>query len=171
MTKLILKRTMTNTVRESIPDKGTAKKYLDSIAETFTESEKVETSVFLDSLITIKYSGSSGIRENILKMIEISTKLKDLKIVVDDQFIVHMALKSLPAKFNLLKTTYSAQKDKWSLNKLISMCVQKEERMKKEELIVNMVSKPQSKPRRFKEKKNLLLVQQSLLSSLPTETT
>lgn len=45
-------------------------------------------------------------------MTEISTKLKDLKIAVDDQFIVHIALNLLPAKFNLLKTTYNAQKDK-----------------------------------------------------------
>lgn len=52
MTKLILKRT-TDTMKWSIPDEGTAKKNLDSIAQKFTESEKVETSVLLYSLITI----------------------------------------------------------------------------------------------------------------------
>lgn len=66
-----------------------------------------------------------------MKMIDITTKLKAMKIVVE--FLVHMALNSLPASFSQLKTTYNSQKDKWTLNKLISISVQQEE------VVVNLV--------------------------------
>ena len=154
MTKLILKRTMSDTVRGSVSEEGTAREYLENIAEKFTESAKGETSVLLDSFIAMKYNGTSGVREHIMKMIDITTKLKDLKIDVDAQFLVHMALNSLPVSFSQLKTTYNAQKDKWTLNELISICVQEEERMKKEEVVVNLVNKPQPKHHKPKGKKN-----------------
>ncbi|KAK9913445.1 hypothetical protein M0R45_037261 [Rubus argutus] len=154
MTKLILKRTMSDTVRGSVSEEGTAREYLENIAEKFTESAKGETSVLLDSFIAMKYNGTNGVREHIMKMIDITTKLKDLKIAVDAQFLVHMALNSLPASFSQLKTTYNAQKDKWTLNELISICVQEEERMKKEEVVVNLVNKPQPKHHKPKGKKN-----------------
>ncbi|PRQ17445.1 putative RNA-directed DNA polymerase [Rosa chinensis] len=153
MTKLILKRTMSDTVRGSVPDEGTARDYLNNIADMYQESEKAETGQLLDSLITMKYGGSTGVREHIMRMIETAAKLRDLQISVDDQFIVHIALNSLPPKFSQLKTAYHAQKDKWSLNELIAICVQEEEFHRKE-VSVNLVGRNQGKVWRFKGKKS-----------------
>ncbi|CAA6667589.1 unnamed protein product [Spirodela intermedia] len=44
-----------------------------------------------------------------------------------------MALNSLYAQFNQFKVSYNCQKDPWSLNELISHCVQEEERLKSEQ--------------------------------------
>ncbi|PRQ40949.1 putative RNA-directed DNA polymerase [Rosa chinensis] len=152
MTKLIIKRTMSETVRGSVPDEGIAREYLTNISEMYQESEKAETGQLLDSLITMQYSDSTGVREHIMKMIETATKLRDLHISIDDQFIVHMALNSLTPKFSQLKTAYHTQKDKWSLNELIAICVQEEEFHRKE-VAVNLVGKNKGKAWRFKGKK------------------
>ena len=43
-----------------------------------------------------------------------------------------MVLISLPAQFNQFKVSYNCQKETWSLNELISHCVQEEERLKQD---------------------------------------
>ncbi|XP_061999598.1 uncharacterized protein LOC133716992 [Rosa rugosa] len=44
--------------------------------------------------------------------------------------------------FGQLKTTYFTQKDKWDLNELIAICVQEEDRIKRDgPLVVNLISK------------------------------
>lgn len=162
MTKLILKRTMSDTVKGSISDKDTAREYLDSIAEKFKESEKAETGHLLDSLRNMKYDGSLGIREYIMKMIEIATRLKDLNMPLEDEFIVHSALSSLPTQFGQLLTTYNALKEKWSLNELITICVQEEVRLKKgKSVIVNLVGKPNWKSNKLKPKKTIFKASES----------
>ena len=124
MTKLILRKTMTNVVRGSISDKwDMPKDFMDDTSLKFKENEKPEISHLLDHLIGIQYNTAGSVREHIMKMIDITTKLKDFKIAIDAQFLVHMALYSLLASFSQLKTTYNAQKDKWTLNELISICV------------------------------------------------
>ncbi|XP_061998804.1 uncharacterized protein LOC133716074 isoform X2 [Rosa rugosa] len=144
MSLLIMKRLMTDIVKGSIADQPTAREFLDSIAEKFTQNAKAETAVLLDSLTTMKYNGTVGMREHIMKLIDTTSKLKDLDMPLDDQFIVHQALNSLPSQFNQLKTTYNAQKDKWNLNELIAVCVQEEDRMKRDKAVtVNLVNKPQ----------------------------
>ena len=71
----------------------------------------------------MRYSGSTGMREHIMKIIDTISKWKDLNMSLDDQFIVHQTLNSLLSQFKQLKTTYNAQKDKWNLNELIAVCV------------------------------------------------
>ncbi|CAH1454433.1 unnamed protein product [Lactuca virosa] len=55
-----------------------------------------------------------------------------IKRGVPKAFRVHLVLLSLPAQFNQFKVSYNCQRDKWTLNELISFCVQEEERMKQE---------------------------------------
>ena len=45
---------------------------------------------------------------------------------------MHLVLISLPAQFSQFIVSYNTQKDKWTLNELISHCVQEEERIKKD---------------------------------------
>ena len=47
-----------------------------------------------------------------------------------NQFLVHMALNSLPSKYGQLKVSYNTQKEKWGIDELISMCAQEEDRLK-----------------------------------------
>ncbi|XP_061993789.1 uncharacterized protein LOC133711703 [Rosa rugosa] len=100
MSLLIMKRLMSEAVKGSFPDKATAREYLDSIAEMFKENEKAEISILLSTLNNLKYTASVGIREHIMKFIDVATKLKDLDMPLQDHLIVHQALNSLPSQFN-----------------------------------------------------------------------
>ncbi|RDX71743.1 hypothetical protein CR513_48862, partial [Mucuna pruriens] len=51
---------------------------------------------------------------------------------ISKNFLVHLVLISLPAHFGQFKVSYNTQKDKWSLNELISHCVQEEERLQRD---------------------------------------
>lgn len=159
MALLLMKRTITETVRGSIPDTEYALEYLQSISEKYKESEKAESSVLMHSLVTMSFDGTGSIREYIMKQIDVATKLRNLQFEVGDQFLVHLVLNSLPAEYTQLKVTHNTQKDKWGLNELISICVQEESRLKAEKTgtvskSVNLVSKPKWKPKRHQFKKN-----------------
>ncbi|BBG95347.1 hypothetical protein Prudu_003864, partial [Prunus dulcis] len=50
----------------------------------------------------------------------------ELEMTVDEDMMVHFALNSLPKDFKSLRETYIAQKECWTLNDLITICVQQE---------------------------------------------
>ena len=49
-----------------------------------------------------------------------------------DSFLVHYILNTFPQQYGPLKISYNTHKDKWSIYELLTMCVQKEERLKME---------------------------------------
>ena len=61
-------------------------------------------------------------------MSNIASKLRELKLSKD--LLIHLVLISLPLHFSQFKISYNCQKEKWSLNELISYYVQEEERLK-----------------------------------------
>ncbi|KAM7484845.1 hypothetical protein LguiA_000854 [Lonicera macranthoides] len=139
MSILIMKRTMTDTVRGGVASNDNAKAFLEGIGAKFKESQKAETSNLMTMLTTSRYDGTSGVREHIMKLSDVASKLNDLKVTVSDPFLVHMALNSLPAKFEQLKVSYNTQKEAWDLNELISICAQEEDRHKQNIMEVNLV--------------------------------
>ncbi|XP_058754566.1 uncharacterized protein LOC131627727 [Vicia villosa] len=131
MSLMIIKRGIPEAFRGTISEEITsAKDFLDEIEKCFAKSDKAETSTLLQSLISIKYKGKGNIREYIMEMSNIASKLKALKLDLSDDLLVHLVLISLPAQFDQFKISYNCQKEKWSLNELISYSVQEEERMK-----------------------------------------
>ncbi|XP_021827532.1 uncharacterized protein LOC110768153 [Prunus avium] len=79
---MIIKRAITDAVRGGIPDCKTAKEYLAAIEDRYLESEKAETGVLMHSLTTIRFDGNGSIREHILTMIDLASKLKNLELYV-----------------------------------------------------------------------------------------
>ncbi|XP_028964560.1 uncharacterized protein [Malus domestica] len=114
MSMMIMKKAMAQSVKGGIPKHTSAKGFLAAIEEKFKESEKAETGTFLTQLTSIKFDGVGS----------------DLEVAVTDQFLVHMALNSLPAKYGQLKVSYNTSKVKWGIDELISMCAQEEDRLK-----------------------------------------
>ncbi|RVW81185.1 Retrovirus-related Pol polyprotein from transposon TNT 1-94 [Vitis vinifera] len=82
--------------------------------------------------LLMPYKGKGNVREYIMEMSHLASKLKALKLELSDDLLVHLVLISLPAQFNQFKVSYNCQKDKWTLNELISFCVQEEERLKQD---------------------------------------
>jgi hypothetical protein len=46
-----------------------------------------------------KYDRRGSVREHILKMIDMSNKLKDLEMPIPDPYVIHYILMSLPSIF------------------------------------------------------------------------
>ncbi|CAL9020349.1 unnamed protein product [Prunus brigantina] len=155
MAILIMQRAMASSVKGSVAKSDIAKKYFESIAQRFKESEKAVKSTMLNKLIGMKYDGQGCVRAHILYMIDIGTKLQELEMTVDEDMMVHFALNSLPKEFKSLRETYIAQKESWNLNDLITISVQQEHNIIRERgtKMVNMV---QVKEKR-ESKKNTMI--------------
>lgn len=67
-----------------------------------------------------------------MEMSHLASKLKALKLELSEDLLVHLVLISLPAQFSQFVVSYNCQKEKWTLNELISHCVQGEDRLKHE---------------------------------------
>ncbi|RDX67397.1 hypothetical protein CR513_53730, partial [Mucuna pruriens] len=118
-----------------------ARKFLEEIDQFFAKNEKAETSNLLTKLILMKYKDRGNIKEYIMNMSNIAAKLKSLKLELGEDLIVYLLLISLSTHFGQFKVSYNTQKDKWSLNELISHCVQEEESFSKLKLNFNLERK------------------------------
>ncbi|XP_073047247.1 uncharacterized protein [Primulina eburnea] len=133
MSLMIIKRGIPEAFRGAVSDSVTkAKDYLDEIEKRFAKSDKAETSTILKSLISMKYKGKGNIREYIMEMSHLASQLKALNLELSEDMLVHLVLISLPNQFSQFKISYNCQKEKWSLNEIISYCVQEEERLKQD---------------------------------------
>ena len=78
----------------------------------------------------MRYKGNGNIREYIMKMSHLASKLRAHNLDLFEDLLVHLVLIYLPTQFSQFKVSYNCQKETWSLNELISHCVQEEERLK-----------------------------------------
>ena len=80
----------------------------------------------------MRYKENGNIREYIMQMSHLASKLKILDLEISNDLLVHLVLISLPAQFSQFKISYNCQNEKLTLNELISHCVQKEKRPRQE---------------------------------------
>ncbi|KAL8143523.1 hypothetical protein V2J09_016555 [Rumex salicifolius] len=132
MSLMIMKRSIPEAFRGSISESTNAKESLEAIQQYFAKNEKAETSNHLAALISMRYKGKGNIREYIMEMSNLAGKLKALKLEITDDFLVHLVLLSLPTQFTQFKVSYNTQKEKWTLNELISQCVQEEDKIQRD---------------------------------------
>ncbi|XP_074304695.1 uncharacterized protein LOC141639478 [Silene latifolia] len=132
MSLMIMKRAIPESFRGTMSEEDNAKKFLVELEKRFVKNEKSETSTLLTSLVSMRYKATGNIREYIMEMSHIASKLKALKLDLSEDLLVHLVLISLPKKFSHFTVSYNCQKEKWTLNELISHCVQEEERLKQE---------------------------------------
>ena len=131
MSLMIMKHAILEAFRGTMSEKIiTAKEFLEEIEKWFVKNEKAETSTLLANLISMRYKGKGNIRDYIMEMSHIASKLKALKLELSEDLLVHLVLISLSTQFSQFKVGYNCQKDSWSLNELISHYVQEEERIK-----------------------------------------
>ncbi|XP_050897929.1 uncharacterized protein LOC127104820 [Lathyrus oleraceus] len=131
MCLMMIKRSIPEIIRGSIAKSETAKKFLETVEQFFAKNDKAKTSSTLSKLILMVYKGKGNIREYIMDMSNLTSKIKALKLELPGDLIVHLVLISLPTNFGQFKVSYNTQKYKWYLNELISHCVQEEERLKR----------------------------------------
>ncbi|XP_062020840.1 uncharacterized protein LOC133737258 [Rosa rugosa] len=148
MAKNVIRTTMLDTDRVSIEEPEVAMDFLYAIHYMYREIDKVEAARLSKEFNELKYIGTGKVREHIMKTIEINAQLRDLQIGVNDDHVVHDAVHSLPNSFSQHRTRYNARKEKWSLKELIAICVDEEDKIRKERepsSSVNLIEKPKKK--------------------------
>ena len=78
---------------------------------------------------SIRITSVRGVREHIMQTRDIAAQLKKLEIDMSESFLVHFILNTLAHQYRPFKMSYNTHKDKWSINELMTMCVQEEERL------------------------------------------
>eukprot|EP00253_Pinus_taeda_P002944 PITA_02944 len=70
-----------------------------------------------------------GVREHISQIRDTVAQLKKLEVEISESFLVHHILNTHPHQYKPFKISYNTHKDKWSINELMTMCVQEEGRL------------------------------------------
>ncbi|XP_062075018.1 uncharacterized protein LOC133779031 [Humulus lupulus] len=123
---IAMKRSIPEHILSGLPETTNAQEILTNVGKLYDTCENVETGSLMDEIQTIKYDETKGVRDFILKIVNVQSQLKDRKIHLPDSYIIHHALNALPASSNLIKTTYNTYNQTWSINDLISKCVDEE---------------------------------------------
>ena len=80
-------------------------------SNSLPKNKKAKTSNLLSTLVSMRYKGKGNIREYIMEMSHLSSKLKALKLELSEDLLVHLILISLPAHFGQFKVSYNTLKD------------------------------------------------------------
>ena len=131
---MLIKSHVSKNIRGSIPECDKVKDYMKAIEEQFVSSDKALASTLMNKLSGMKHNKSRTVREHIMEMRDIAAQLKSLEVEISESFLVQFILNSLPAEFGPFKISYNTHKEKWSINEILTMCVQEEERLKHENL-------------------------------------
>ncbi|KAL1292080.1 hypothetical protein AAHE18_20G245300 [Arachis hypogaea] len=129
---IALQEEKSTSTQENLNEDKDAKQFLKDVKKFFTKNEKVEASSLLTKLVSMRYKGKGNIREYIMEMSHLASKLKALKLELSEDLFVHFILISLSAHFGQFKVSYNTLKDTWSLNELICHCVQEKERLQQD---------------------------------------
>ncbi|RVW83870.1 hypothetical protein CK203_042047 [Vitis vinifera] len=129
---MFIKTKISDGIRGSVDQHDNVKALLKAIDEQFVTSDKALASTLIMKFSSLRLTNVSGVREHIMQMRDIAAQLKILEVEMSDSFLVHFILNTLPQQYGPFKISYNTHKDKWSINELLTMCVQEEGKLKME---------------------------------------
>jgi glutaredoxin-related protein len=127
---MVIKERISKFIRRAIPDCETIMEYLEKVESQFTSSLKAYASTLIKRLIMEKYS-RGGVRDHILRMSNVAVRLRTLDLAIKDGFLIYLIFNSLPKEFETFEVSYISMNENWTLEKFTTMCVQEEERIKR----------------------------------------
>jgi hypothetical protein len=127
---MVIKERISEGIQGTISECETVVEYLEKVESQFTSPLKAYDSSLIKSLISDKYT-SGGVRDHILRMSNVAARLKPLDLAIKDGFLIYLIFNSLPKEFETFEVNYNSMNDKWTLEKFMAMCVQEEERIKR----------------------------------------
>jgi molybdopterin converting factor small subunit len=136
---MVIKERISEGIRGAISECEPAVEYLEKVESQFTDSSKAYASSLIKRLVSNKYTGGS-VRDHILRMSNVAARLKPLDLAIKDDFLIYLIFNSLPKEFETFEVNYNSMNDKWTLEKFIAMCVQEEERIKRNNDSVDSVN-------------------------------
>jgi len=99
------------------------------IDDQFITLDKALGSTLIMKFSSLRLISVKGVREYIMQMRDISALLQKLEVDMSESFLVHFILNTIPLEYEPFKISYNTHKDKWSIDELMIMCVQKKERL------------------------------------------
>ena len=133
LSMMFIKTKISASIRGFIEQINKVKPLLKAIDEQFETSDKALASTLIMQFSSTKITGTRGVRDHIMRMRDIADQLQTLEVTMSDTFLVHYILNTLPQQYSPFKISYNPHKDKWSINELLTMCVQEEGRLMMEE--------------------------------------
>ena len=130
---MFIKTKISTGIRGSSEQIYKVKPLLKVIDEQFETSDKALASTLIMQFSSTKLTGTRGVLDHIMRMRDIAAQLQTLEVTMSDTFLVHYILNTLPQQYSPSKISYNTHKDKWSINELLTMCVQEEGRLMMEE--------------------------------------
>ena len=130
---MFIKTKISTGIRGSVEQIDKVKPFLKAIDEQFVTSDKALASTLIMQFSSTKLTGITGVLDHIMRMKDIAAQLKSLEVTMSYTFLVHSILNTLPQQYSPFKISYNTHKDKWSINELLTMCVQEEGRLMMEE--------------------------------------
>jgi hypothetical protein len=125
---MVIRERISESIRGAIPDCEIIVEYSEKVESQFTGSSKAYASILTKRFITDKYF-RGGMRDHILRMINVAARLKSLDLTIKDGFLIYLIFNLLPKEFETFEINYNSMNEKWTLEKFMAMCVQ-EERIK-----------------------------------------
>ena len=126
---MFIKTKISVSIRGSFEQYDNVRALMKAIDEQFATSDKALANTLIIKFSSMKLTEIHGVREHIMQMKDIAAKLKTLEVEKSETFLVHYILNTLPQQYGPFKISYNTHKDKWSINELMTMCVQEEGRL------------------------------------------
>jgi hypothetical protein len=129
LSMMFIKTRISAGIRGSVDQHEKVRDLLKAIDEQFVTSDKALASTLIMKFSSLRLTSVRGVREHILQMRDNVAQLKKLEVEMSESFLVHYILNTFPHQYGPFKISYNTHKDKWSINELMTMCVQEEGRL------------------------------------------
>ncbi|KAA8546774.1 hypothetical protein F0562_003203 [Nyssa sinensis] len=126
---MFIKTKISAGIRGSVDQHTKVRDLLKAIDKQFVTSDKALASTLIMKFCCTRLDTVRSVREHIMKMRDTAAQLKKLEVEISNSFLVHYILNTLPPQYSPFKISYNTHKDKWSINELMTMCVQEEGRL------------------------------------------
>ncbi|GAV88523.1 UBN2 domain-containing protein, partial [Cephalotus follicularis] len=104
---MAMKRSISEHLLGCLSESNDASKFFAAVGERYQVSSNSEAGSLMSELTGLRYDGLGGVREHILRMVHLQSKLRARDISLPDSYIVSHALNSLPISFSQIKTVYN----------------------------------------------------------------
>jgi hypothetical protein len=119
---MVIKERISEDIWGAILECETDVEHLEKVESQFTGSSKAYDSSLIKRLISKKYTGG-GVRDHILRMSNVTGRLKPLDLAIKDDILIYLIFNSLSKEFETFEVNYNSMNGKWTLENFIAMCV------------------------------------------------
>ena len=107
-----MQMTIANNIKTTLPKTGSVKEFLSNVEDHFKTIDKSLAWTLVAKLTTMIFDGKHGIQEHAIEMTNLAAQLKTLGMNVNEFFLIHFILNSLPPQYGPFQINYNTVKDK-----------------------------------------------------------